>query len=104
MATEMNKQRIEVAPTYDLSDFDKAYMMINYPHNTSHLSALQLAWTLEHAVQIAGVNWSTADDIFAAQDDPATTPALFAASQLSVRPKAQRRVFASWEGNLRRRS
>jgi hypothetical protein len=52
----MNKQRIEVAPTYDLSDFHKAYTMINYPHNTSHLSALQLAWTLEHALQIAGVN------------------------------------------------
>ncbi|KAJ7307769.1 hypothetical protein DFH08DRAFT_975380 [Mycena albidolilacea] len=73
----MNKQRIEVATNYELSDLIKAYMMINYPRNPPHPTALKVGWTLDHALKVAGVSESTAEDILAVQDDPATIRTLF---------------------------
>jgi hypothetical protein len=89
MPAQMNKQKIEVPPTYDLSDLDKAYMLINYLCNPPHPTALTLGWTLEHALEIAGVNQTTSDDILTAQGDPATICALSTASQISAHLKAQ---------------
>ncbi|KAJ7869741.1 hypothetical protein B0H14DRAFT_3440485 [Mycena olivaceomarginata] len=77
MPAAMNKQRIEVATNYELSDLEKAYMMINYPHNPPHPTALKLVVTLDHALKVAGVSESTAEDILPAQDDPATIRTLF---------------------------
>ncbi|KAJ7153279.1 hypothetical protein C8R46DRAFT_1197359 [Mycena filopes] len=63
MPAEMNKQHIEVPPNHALSDKDKAYMIINYPRPTAHVSAPK--WTLEYALQVSGVGATTVKKILA---------------------------------------
>jgi hypothetical protein len=38
---------------YELTDMDKAYMVINYPRDAPHAEAQD--WTLDHALDVAGV-------------------------------------------------
>ncbi|KAJ6483192.1 hypothetical protein C8R45DRAFT_1099482 [Mycena sanguinolenta] len=87
MPAEMDKERIEIKPNYNLSEMDKAYMVINYPRTKPHESAKE--WTLEYALLVAGVSKSTALDMLAAQGDPASLRSLFTAAQVSARLKAK---------------
>ncbi|KAG5649820.1 hypothetical protein H0H81_001882 [Sphagnurus paluster] len=53
MPASMSLQGIPVNVNNELSDADKAYMVINYPRKTPHPKAK--AWTLEKALATAGV-------------------------------------------------
>ena len=61
MPAAMNKQNIEIKPNNVLSDIDKAFMTINYPYPSSHPPAD--VWTVEHALDVAGVDAETKDAI-----------------------------------------
>ncbi|KAJ6449457.1 hypothetical protein C8R45DRAFT_1224408 [Mycena sanguinolenta] len=87
MPADMDKERIEIKPNYDLSEMDKAYMVINYPRTKPHPSAAE--WTLEHALNIAGVSGSSAEDMLAASGDAASLRSLFTAAQISARLRAK---------------
>ncbi|KAJ7907565.1 hypothetical protein B0H13DRAFT_2501759 [Mycena leptocephala] len=67
MPAAMNEQHKDVPPNYKLSDMDKAYMIINYPRPTPH--ALAPEWTLDHALQVSGVDPATTQDIKNAKGD-----------------------------------
>ncbi|KAJ7788350.1 hypothetical protein B0H14DRAFT_3892493 [Mycena olivaceomarginata] len=57
-------QRINVPVNNDLSNMDKAYMVINYPGQTTDLT-----WSLAHALKVAGVDPQTTKAITAAAAD-----------------------------------
>ena len=62
MPAAMNEEGIEVKPNNELSDIDRAYVTINYPHPVN-TPLLDSAWTFEHALGIAGVDGSARDRI-----------------------------------------
>ncbi|KAF7336381.1 ZnMc domain-containing protein [Mycena venus] len=84
MPPEMNLQRINVPVNNDLSDMDKAYMIINYPGQTTDLT-----WSLAHALKVAGVDAQTTKSITVAADKQNVTlvRTLFTAFQVEARNK-----------------
>jgi hypothetical protein len=86
MPAAMNEQHKDVPPNYKLSDMDKAYMIINYPRPTPH--ALAPEWTLDHALQVSGVDPATTQDIKNAKGDVTKIRAVFTAFQVAARIKA----------------
>ena len=61
MPAEMNTQHKEVPPNNVLSDLDKAYTVLNYPLLNPDANAPQ--WSVEHALQVAGVTGSSREKI-----------------------------------------
>ncbi|THH31771.1 hypothetical protein EUX98_g2429 [Antrodiella citrinella] len=76
MAEEMNVNRRDIYPNDELSDFDKAFMVINYPRPQVDPTAPQ--WTLNYALDVLGV------------------PAYDKHAMLLARPEDVRRQFAIW--------
>ena len=76
MPDEMNESRADVYPNDDLSDRDKAFMVINYPRPTVDPTAPQ--WTLNHALDVMNV------------------PAYNKHAMLLARPDDVRKQFAVW--------
>ena len=62
MPAAMNEEGIEVKPNNVLSDIDKAYIIINYPHPVD-TPPLDPVWTFEFALGVAGVDGSARDRI-----------------------------------------
>ena len=58
MPAAMNNQNREIKPNNVLSETDKAFMTINYPHPPNHLPADSI-WTMNHALDVAGVDPET---------------------------------------------
>lgn len=54
MPAELNTQRMEIRPNSQLSDFDKAYTMINYPRVSAHPDASD--WSLDRALDFVGLS------------------------------------------------
>ncbi|KAJ7182513.1 hypothetical protein C8R43DRAFT_1228916 [Mycena crocata] len=92
MSAGINLQHIEVKPNYNLSDLDKAYMVVNYPRTIPHPSAS--IWTLDYALRISGVDSATAKDIKNASDDVTKIRAIFTTFQVAARlaPPAPRGI------------
>ncbi|KAK6988582.1 ZnMc domain-containing protein [Favolaschia claudopus] len=61
MPAEMNLQHVNVPVNNQLSDLDKAYVVINYPGQTTDKT-----WTLDYALKKAGVDTTTSKSITAA--------------------------------------
>jgi len=57
MPAAFNQQNIEIPRHHDLSQMDKAYMLINYPREQPAASTPE--WTFEHALQVAKVDART---------------------------------------------
>lgn len=53
MPAEMNIQRQDILPNFMLTDFDKAFVSINYPRASASPETPE--WTFEHALDVAGV-------------------------------------------------
>ncbi|KAJ7438411.1 hypothetical protein B0H11DRAFT_2105041 [Mycena galericulata] len=86
MPAWMNEQNIEITMNYTLSDFDKAYMLINYPRvQALHSEPL---WTLDHALEVVGVDISTTSAIRNAHGDAVQIRLLFTAFQIRMRRAA----------------
>ncbi|KAF8068874.1 hypothetical protein FPV67DRAFT_1761161 [Lyophyllum atratum] len=75
MPSRLNNQKIAIGVRTALSDLDKAYMVINYPRKKPHPKAKQ--WTLEKALEVAGVPSDMQTDILEAIDDASTLRTLF---------------------------
>lgn len=61
MPSDMNTQRKEVPPVPTLTDTDKAFMFVNYPRASPDPNAPD--WTLDHALDVAGITGSARDAI-----------------------------------------
>jgi hypothetical protein len=61
MDASLNREHIEIDVNTQLSDMDKAYMVINYPRATANPAAP--TWTLDHALTVAGVDAKNAKAI-----------------------------------------
>ncbi|KAF7303430.1 ZnMc domain-containing protein [Mycena indigotica] len=88
MPAKMNLQGRDIPPNYYLSALDMAYMVVNYPRSVPN--SLAPAWTLEHALEVSGVDASTTKDIIAANQghDIDTVRKLFTAFQIAARASA----------------
>lgn len=51
----MNEENVEIEPNNGLADIDEAFITINYPCPSSHPPANNI-WTVEHALDAAGVD------------------------------------------------
>lgn len=80
MPAEMNLQRKEIPPNNILSDLDRAYTVLNYPLPTPDPNAPH--WSVEYALQIAGVTGSPRDKILGAES-----------------PSEIRRLFSLWNAS-----
>ena len=58
MPAAMNEQNLEIKPNNVLSDIDKAFMTINYPYPSTRSPADSI-WTINHALDVAGVDAET---------------------------------------------
>lgn len=76
MPDEMNLQHEDVLPNDQLSDHDKAFMVINYPRSSVDPTATE--WTLNHALEVMGV------------------PLYDRHAMLLARPEDVRKQFAIW--------
>lgn len=83
MPGSLNTQGVNVNVNNRLSDMDKAYMVINYNRNIPNSNAKE--WTLEKALDVAGVPPSEQKNILAARGDSGTV----------------RSYFMSWNKNAR---
>lgn len=93
MPGSLNEQGNDVEVNNELSDTDKAYMVINYPRNVTHPAAPE--WTLEHALGIAGVPENVQKDIAAAGTNLAAARSLFAKWNKEARLKELQDLTAS---------
>ncbi|KAF7300633.1 ZnMc domain-containing protein [Mycena chlorophos] len=87
MPPEMNLQHTNVPVNNNLSDMDKAYMVINYPGQTKDAK-----WTLAYALQVAGVTAADASTSKAITDAAAKgnvtlVRTLFTAFQAEMRAR-----------------
>ena len=61
MPAAFNTQGINIPRHFDLSDLDKAYMIVNYPRPNPSPESPQ--WTVEHALKVAKVDAKTSETI-----------------------------------------
>ncbi|TCD66804.1 hypothetical protein EIP91_000940 [Steccherinum ochraceum] len=76
MDGDMNLEDLDVLPTCDLSDKDKAFMVVNYP--LAQLDPCAPEWTLDHALDVLGV------------------PEYEKHAMLLARPEDVRKQYAMW--------
>ena len=57
MPAKLNQEGIDISPNLELSDLDKAFIVLNYPGNSLSQSDI----TFDDALKIAGVIGETAD-------------------------------------------
>jgi hypothetical protein len=65
MPASLNVQGIEIRRNQRLSDLDRAYMVLNYPRVLPDADPVASRWTVEHALDFAGVTGVTKTNILA---------------------------------------
>ncbi|KAF8068844.1 hypothetical protein FPV67DRAFT_1668901 [Lyophyllum atratum] len=85
MPGRLNDQGITVDVNNKLSDMDKAYMVINYPRDKPDLTAPE--WTVEYALEKAGVPLEERTEILKARHDASTMRVYFTTWNKEVREK-----------------
>lgn len=76
MPGHINAEGIAVKVNNKLTDMDKAYMVINYPRSSPHHKARD--WTLQKALDVAGVPPMDQTDILSSIGDSGTIRSYFA--------------------------
>lgn len=76
MPRHLNEQNIEIGPNYKLSEHDKAFMVIHYPHPKPLPGAS--TWTLKYALGVVGVDYDSKTRILEHAGDVDTLRQAFA--------------------------
>lgn len=81
MPAAMNKQRIEIKPNTQLTDTDKAFIMLNYFRKDP--PADEPSWSLAKALTVAGVSQDEQKIFLEQQDSPESIREMFTRGRTS---------------------